>query len=69
MSFYLSNKDTNQVVIFENVIYNIKEYKNLHPGGSKILEELFGKSIDKEFLERDHTLSARNIFKDLPIIG
>ena len=69
MNYYLEDKDTNQVVIFENIVYNVKEYKNLHPGGPEYLEPLFGKSIDKEFVERDHTLTARNIFQELPVIG
>lgn len=69
MDYYLKDKESNQVVIFENIVYNVKEYKSLHPGGPEYLETLFGKSIDKEFVERDHTLTAKNIFKDLPVIG
>ena len=46
MKYYLKDKDINQVVIFEKVVYNVKEYKALHPGGPEYLEPLFGKSID-----------------------
>ena len=41
----------------------------MHPGGSEILKDELGKNIDKPFEEAEHTKSARNIFKDLPIVG
>ena len=62
MNYYQEDKEKNQIVIFENIVYNVKEYKTLHPGGPEYFEPLFGKSIDLEFLERDNTLTARNIF-------
>jgi cytochrome b involved in lipid metabolism len=41
----------------------------MHPGGSEILKDELGKNIDKPFEEAEHTKSARNIFKDLPVVG
>lgn len=41
----------------------------MHPGGPDYLKENFGKNIDEIFREYGHTISARNVFKDLPIIG
>lgn len=40
-----------------------------HPGGSEIIENEFGKNIDEPFEEAEHTKSAKNIFKDLPVVG
>ena len=46
MNYYEEDKEKNQIVIFENIVYNVKEYKTLHPGGPEYFEPLFGKSID-----------------------
>ena len=64
--FYKEDPETNQVIIFEGVVYNVSEYKNLHPGGVNYLEENFGKHIDELFIEYEHTISAKSIFRDLP---
>ena len=64
--FYKEDPETNQVIIFEGVVYNVSEYKNLHPGGANYLEENFGKHIDELFIEYEHTMSAKSIFRDLP---
>jgi cytochrome b involved in lipid metabolism len=69
MNFYKEDPEINQVVIFEGVVYNVKEYKNLHPGGTTYLEENFGKHIDELFIEYEHTMSAKSIFRDLPLVG
>jgi hypothetical protein len=34
-----------------------------------VIEELYGKNIDEPFEDAEHTKSARNIFRDLPIVG
>lgn len=47
----------------------MSEYINEHPGGSELIENELGKHIDEPFEEAEHTKSARNIFKDLPIVG
>ena len=57
------------MVIFEGAVYNVKEYKLLHPGGADYLVKNFGKRIDEEFEEFEHTKSARNVFRDLPLVG
>ena len=38
-------------VIFEGTVYDIAEYKQSHPGGTKPLEEYYGKNIDESFEE------------------
>jgi len=67
--YYNSDKENNAVVIFDGVIYDVKEYMANHPGGLDAIEDLLGKSIDKEFEEAEHTKFAKNIFKKLPIRG
>jgi len=51
------------------VVYDVSEYVNEHPGGGELIENEYGKNIDEPFEEAEHTKSARNIFKDLPVIG
>lgn len=50
-------------------MYDVAEYIDQHPGGSELIENEYGKNIDEPFEEAEHTKSARNIFRDLPIIG
>jgi cytochrome b involved in lipid metabolism len=40
-----------------------------HPGGADLIFKLLGRRIDEDFEEAEHTKSARNIFKELKIIG
>lgn len=56
-------------MIYQGVVYDVSEYIQTHPGGTDVIEKEFGKSIDIPFEEAEHTKSARNIFKDLPIVG
>jgi cytochrome b involved in lipid metabolism len=69
MEYYKQDTVNNQVVLFEGVVYNVGEYKDVHPGGSNYLEDNLGKNIDELFKEFEHTKSAKAIFKDLPIVG
>ena len=56
-------------VIYQGTVYDVENYLDMHPGGSEILKDELGKNIDKPFEEAEHTKSARNIFKDLPVVG
>ena len=37
MKHYLDDKENNHVVIFEGVVYNVKDYAPIHPGGEHYL--------------------------------
>ena len=67
--YYLADKENNQVVLFEGVVYDVKDYAPEHPGGPEYLLDNLGKDIEEPFEEAEHTKSARKVFKDLPIIG
>lgn len=67
--FYLKDKSNNKVVIFEGVVYNVKDYLPEHPGGGDLIEALLGKNIEADFEEREHTKSARKLFQTFPIVG
>ena len=69
MSYHNEDKDNRQVIIFENVVFDVKDYAPNHPGGDQYLTERLGKNIEKDFEEAEHTKSAKNTFKDLPIVG
>ena len=69
LEYYKEDKDANQVIIFEGVIYKVDEYMPTHPGGGDMIEKLLGMKIDEDFEDAEHTKSARKIFKDLPVIG
>ena len=46
MEYYRDDQDDNQVVIFEGVVYDVKEYMPSHPGGSEYIGNLLGNKID-----------------------
>ena len=54
------------MIIYEGVVYNVKEFANIHPGGYSYLEDSFGKAIDEIFQEYEHSITARGILKNLP---
>lgn len=69
MNLYNEDKENNQIIIFEGVVYDVKAYMPQHPGGKEYIENLLGKTIDEDFEEAEHTKSARKLFKDLPLVG
>lgn len=69
MEHYLKDKENHQVVIFDGVVYDVKEYAPDHPGGDHYLTDRLGKNIEADFEEAEHTKSALKVMKDLPIIG
>ena len=50
-------------------MYNVKEYAPDHPGGDHYILDRLGKNIEQDFEDAEHTKSARNVLKDLPVIG
>ena len=50
MEFYKKDPESNQVIIFENVVYDVKEYMPEHPGGADYIGNLLGKNIDDDFI-------------------
>ena len=69
MDHYLADKENHQVVIFNGAVIDVKEYAPDHPGGEQYLTERLGKDIVEDFEDAEHTRSARNILKDLPVVG
>ena len=69
LQYYLDDKENNQVVLFEGVVYDVKEYMPEHPGGSDYISDNLGKCINEDFYEAEHTKFARKIFNDLPVRG
>jgi hypothetical protein len=55
--------------LFENVVYNTKDFLSEHPGGAPKIAEYFGKRIDDAFEEENHSKNARRLMKTLPIVG
>jgi cytochrome b involved in lipid metabolism len=47
-----------EVVIFEGVVYDVTEFKNDHPGGSKIIVKELGKNVEEPFEEEGHSKAA-----------
>jgi len=65
----MEDKENHQVVIFDGTVYDVKEYAPIHPGGDHYLMERLGKNIEQDFEDAEHTKSARNVMKELPIVG
>lgn len=56
-------------MIYQGLVYDVADYMSTHPGGEDLIENELGKNIDVPFEEAEHTKSAKNIFKDLEVIG
>ena len=69
MNYYQKDPENHQVVIFEGTVYDVKTYAPDHPGGDYYITDRLGKNIEEDFEEAEHTKSARNVMKDLPIVG
>jgi cytochrome b involved in lipid metabolism len=69
LEYYEKDKEANQVIIFENVVYDVGDFMPTHPGGGKLIEDLLGKPIDEEYEEAEHTKSATRALHDLKVIG
>jgi cytochrome b involved in lipid metabolism len=69
LEYYKKDKDNNQVVIFEGIVYDVKNYMPEHPGGGDLIEKLLGMNIDEDFEEAEHTKTAKKLFKDLTVVG
>ena len=69
MKHYQADKENNQVIIFEGVVYDVKEYAPNHPGGEEYLLDRLGTNIEEDFEDAEHTKLARNNLKELPVVG
>lgn len=67
--YHLEDKDNRQVVIFDGVVYDVQEYAPNHPGGDHYILDLLGKNIENAFEENEHSKSAKNTLKGLPVVG
>jgi len=67
--YFEDDKENNQVVIFEGTVYNVKDYAPNHPGGDHYLLERLGTNIEEDFEDAEHTKSAKNNLKELPVVG
>lgn len=65
----LYQKENKKVVIYQGIVYDVEEYMPTHPGGLEYIQNELGKNIDEPFEEAEHTKSAKNIFRDLPVVG
>ena len=64
MEFYKQDPENNQVVIFENVVYDVKEYAPEHPGGGEYITDNLGTNIEDLFEEHEHTKAARKTLNE-----
>lgn len=51
LEFYKKDKDNNQVIIYEGVVYDVKDYLGQHPGGSQLILPHLGTNIEEVFEE------------------
>ena len=43
------NKDGDMLIIVDDTVYDVSEFVNEHPGGSKILKRVAGKDASTQF--------------------
>jgi len=67
--YNLYKNEGRKVVIYQGLVYDVAGYMSTHPGGEDLIANELGKNIDVPFEEAEHTKSAKNIFKDLEVVG
>ncbi|CDW71718.1 fatty acid hydroxylase family protein [Stylonychia lemnae] len=66
----LGESDKNlKLIVFGKKVFNINSYIEIHPGGSQILEQYLNCEIDEPFNETGHTVQAKQLFNEIPLIG
>ena len=69
LSYYKKDPENNQVIIYKGIVYDIKDYMDKHPGGSKIIKPSLGKNIEEPFEDQEHSKSALKDLLELPKFG
>lgn len=69
LGYYLKDRENNQVVIYQGIVYDVKDYAPNHPGGDEYITSRLGTNIEHDFEEAEHTKSAQKTLADLPIVG
>ena len=64
-----AGSEDRQVVIYAGTVYDVREYAPNHPGGAEYITDRLGKVIDEDFEEAEHTKSAHNVLRQLPVVG
>ncbi|XP_026737691.1 cytochrome b5-like [Trichoplusia ni] len=61
----ISKWDTKKenVFIIDNVVYNVTEFLDEHPGGHEVLVNLAGKDASEDFDDVGHSLDAKELMK------
>lgn len=63
LEHFNKDKENNQVIIMEGIVYDVKEYLTMHPGGSALIIPHLGTNIENVFKEQEHSKSAFKILK------
>ena len=52
-------------IVLHDMIYDVTNYKNKHPGGTELIEEYAGQDATSAFDDFGHSSDAKRILKDL----
>lgn len=63
----LVQKKGRSIVVFESQVYDWTEFKQTHPGGPKLIDDLVGKDITEEFYDAEHSKIALRLLSQLKI--
>jgi len=58
-----SEKDNATLIVIHNVVYNVTDFLNEHPGGEEVLLEQLGKDATEAFEDVGHSTDARDMMK------
>lgn len=57
------NSRTKNVFIIDNVVYDVTEFLDEHPGGHEVLINVAGKDASEDFDDVGHSLDAKELMK------
>lgn len=57
------NTKTDTVFIIDNLVYNVTQFIDEHPGGHEVLVNVAGKDASEDFEDIGHSLDAKELMK------
>jgi cytochrome b involved in lipid metabolism len=59
--------DSRKLLIIDEVVYDVTEFRDKHPGGGELLDEYIGGDATKDFKDAGHSRTALFTLKKLAV--
>jgi cytochrome b involved in lipid metabolism len=59
--------DSRKLLVIDEIVYDVTEFRDKHPGGGEILDDYIGDDASKDFSDAGHSRSAYDILVKLAV--